>query len=66
MKKYIPKKMVSISRYQNYFPTLSVEIKADLTAIFILFVMIQMQEIINIFVHDAHMYIYMKFVKNVP
>jgi len=30
MKKYIPEKMVSISRYQNFFPSLDEEIKADI------------------------------------
>ena len=29
MKKYEPKKLVSISRYQDYFPTLSTDIKED-------------------------------------
>ncbi len=32
MKKYIPEKMVSISRYRNYFPTLPEEIKQDIYA----------------------------------
>ncbi len=27
---------------------------------------LNLKKIMNIFVHDAHMYIYMKFVKNVP
>ncbi len=30
MKKYIPEKMVAISRYQNYFPILSADIKQDI------------------------------------
>lgn len=30
MKKYEPKKMVAISRYQNFFPTLSEEIQNDI------------------------------------
>ena len=29
MKKYIPEKLVAVSRYQNYFPTLSHEIRQD-------------------------------------
>ncbi|MCR4676037.1 MAG: L-2-amino-thiazoline-4-carboxylic acid hydrolase [Sphaerochaetaceae bacterium] len=30
MKKYVPEDMVAISRYQNYFPTLSSEIQQDI------------------------------------
>ncbi|MCR4675840.1 MAG: L-2-amino-thiazoline-4-carboxylic acid hydrolase [Sphaerochaetaceae bacterium] len=30
MKKYVPKEMVAISRYQNYFPTLSSDIQQDI------------------------------------
>ncbi len=30
MKKYIPEKMVAISRYRNYIPGLSEEIKQDI------------------------------------
>ncbi len=30
MKKYIPKNMVKISRYQNFFPTLSEDIRCDI------------------------------------
>ena len=30
MKKYIPENMVKISRYQNFFPTLSEDIRRDI------------------------------------
>ena len=30
MKKYIPEKLVAVSRYQNYFPTLGSEIRRDI------------------------------------
>ena len=30
MKAYKPEQMVAISRYQNYFPTLPVEIRSDI------------------------------------
>ena len=29
MKNYVPEKLVAISRYQNYFPTLPFEIQMD-------------------------------------
>ena len=32
MKKYIPEKMVAISRYQNFFPTLDLGIRQDIYA----------------------------------
>ncbi len=36
MKSYEPQKLVEISRYPNYFPTLSPEIQAETSAIFVL------------------------------